>query len=75
MRIRGLCKLPDGRDWLWAKLSLTLVGRAMLNKTLIQLSADGWGCASSLLVVWLGTDQVLESRGSVLCVLSHFSHI
>ena len=22
MRIRGLCKLPDGRDWLWGKLDL-----------------------------------------------------
>ena len=33
MRIKGLCKLPDGRDWLWAKLSLTLKGRAMLNKS------------------------------------------
>ena len=47
----------------------------MLSKTLIQLPADGWGCAPSLLVVWLGTDQVLESRDSVLCVLRHFSHI
>ena len=27
MRRRGLCKLPDGRDWLWGKLSLALVGR------------------------------------------------
>ena len=28
MRIRGLCKLPDGRDWPWGKLGLALVGRA-----------------------------------------------
>ena len=45
---RGLCKLPDGRDWLWGKLDLALVGRAMLSKSLIQLSASGWGCAPSL---------------------------
>jgi len=43
MRIRGLCRLPDGRDWLWGKLGLALVGRALLRKSLIQLSADRWG--------------------------------
>ena len=48
MRIKGLCKLPDGRDWLWGKLSLALKGRAMLNKSWIQFSAYGWGCAPSL---------------------------
>ena len=36
-------KLPDGRDWLWGKLGLTLVGKAMLSKSLTQFSADGWG--------------------------------
>ena len=41
-----LYKFPDGRDWLWGKLGLALVGRAMLSKSLIQLSADGWGCVS-----------------------------
>ena len=45
MRIRGLCKLPDGKNWLWGKLSLALVDRAMLNKSLIQLSAYEQGCA------------------------------
>ena len=34
MRIRGLCKLPDGREWLWGKLGLALVGRAMISKSL-----------------------------------------
>ena len=47
MRIRGLWKLPDGRDWLWGKLGLTLVGKAMLSKSLTQFSADGWGCVPS----------------------------
>ena len=42
-RLRGLCKLPDGRDWQWDKLYLVLVGRALLSKTLILLSADGSG--------------------------------
>ena len=35
MRTRGLYKLPDGRDWLWGKLGLALMGRAMLGKSLI----------------------------------------
>ena len=47
-----MCKLPDGRDWLWGQLGLALMGRAVLSKTLIQMSADGWDCAHSLLVVW-----------------------
>ena len=37
-------KLPDGRE-----LGLVLMGGAMLSKSLIQLSADGQGCAPSLL--------------------------
>ena len=37
--IRGLCKLPDGRDRLRGKLGLALVLWAMLSKFLIQLSA------------------------------------
>jgi len=39
-------------NWRWEKLGLSLMGRAVLSKTLIQLSVDGWGCAPSLLVVW-----------------------
>ena len=48
-RIRGLWKLPDGRDWLWEKLGLVLMGGAMLSKSLIQFSVDVWGCVPSLL--------------------------
>ena len=33
--IKGLWKLPDGRDWLWRNLSLALMVRAMLSKSLI----------------------------------------
>ena len=47
-RIRGLWKLPGGRDWLWVKLGLALVDKAMLSKSLIQFSADEWGCVPSL---------------------------
>ena len=41
MNVRGLCKFPDERDWLWF--------RAMLNKYLIQFSVEGWSSVPSLL--------------------------
>ena len=39
IRIRGLWKLPDGRNTLWGKLGLVLMGGAMLSKSLIQFRA------------------------------------
>ena len=48
-RIRGLWKLLDGRDWLRGRLSLALMGVAMLSKSLIHFSIGGWGCVPSLL--------------------------
>ena len=39
--IRCSGKLPDGSDWVWGKQGLVLVGKARLNKSLIQFSADG----------------------------------
>ena len=50
MRIRGSYKLPDGRDWLWRNLGLVLVSKAILSKSLIQFSVDGWSCVPSLLL-------------------------
>ena len=35
-------RLPPGRGWWWEKQSLALVGRPLLSKSLIQLSAQGW---------------------------------
>ena len=52
LRISGLWKLPDGRDWLRGKLGLVLMGGAILSKSLIQLSIDGRGCVFSLLFDW-----------------------
>ena len=49
IKIRGLWKLPDGRDCLRGKLGLILMGRAMLSKSLIQFSVDGQGCVLYLL--------------------------
>ena len=43
-------------------LGLTLVDRAFLSKALIQLPADGWDCAPSLLVVWPVVTKPLSLR-------------
>ena len=65
-RLRGLCKLPDRRDWQWEKLSLALVGRVLLNKALIRLSADGLGLCSlpGSCLAW--GDPDLESTDSLV---------
>ena len=47
--IRGLWKLPDGRNWLKGKLGLFLMGGAVLSKSFIQFSVVGWGCVLTLL--------------------------
>ena len=57
MRLRDLYKVSGGWEWWWEKLDLALVGRAVLSKTLIQLSTDEWGCVPSLLVVWHEVNQ------------------
>ena len=49
---KSLWKLPDGRDHLWGKLGLVLMGGAMLNKSLIQYSVDGWSSVPSVLFTW-----------------------
>ena len=54
-----MCKPLDGRTG-DGKNDLALVGRALVSKALIQLSADGWGKTPSLLVVW---SKVTQSSG------------
>ena len=49
IRIRGLWKFPDGKDWLRGKLGPLLMSGAMLSKSLIQFSIYGQGCVPSLL--------------------------
>ena len=49
-KIRGLWKLPDGRDWLRGKLGGVLMGRAIYSKFLILFSINGRGCVPSLLL-------------------------
>ena len=41
--LRSLWNLPDGRDVLRRELGLVLMSVAMLSKSLIHLSVDGWG--------------------------------
>ena len=36
-------------ETVWGILGLVLMGQAMLSKSLIQFSVDGWGCVPSLL--------------------------
>ena len=50
-KYKMLMEAPDGIDWLKGKLGL-LMGRAMLNKALIQFSIDGWSCVPCLLFTW-----------------------
>ena len=63
MRIRGLCKLPDGRDWLWGKLGLTLEGRTMLSKSLIRLKLLAASCNFSVLA---GEDERTSFYSTIL---------
>ena len=51
-RIRGFWKLPDGIDRLRGILGLVLMDGALLSKSLIQFSVDGWSCVPSLLFTW-----------------------
>ena len=44
MKIRGLWKLPSERHWLWVKLGLALVGKAMFSISLMKFYADRWSC-------------------------------
>ena len=75
IRIKGLWRLPDGRDWLWGKLDLLLMGRAMLSKSLMQFSVDGRGCAPSLFDLRPNYGGGNEDNGNliqkVLCMCCH----
>ena len=51
-KVERLMEASCWRDWLRGKLGLILMGGAMLSKSLIQFSVDGWSCVPSLLVTW-----------------------
>ena len=67
MDLRGLCRLPGGRNfflptgvWSWVLSfwsarpcqGLCLLGSYVLRKTLSSLYDNGWVCVPGLLVVW-----------------------
>ena len=56
--IKGLWKLPNGRDWWWVGLDfVSIMGKAMLSRTLICSYADDWSFVPFMLVVWPDTAQ------------------
>ena len=70
---KGLWKLPNGRDWLRGKLDLVLLGAAMLSKSLMQFSVDGWSCVPSLLFTWGQTMvEVMKINNDNFIVQIHF---
>ena len=88
-RIRGLWKLPDERDWVRGKLGLVLMSGAMLSKSLIQVSVEGWGHVPCLLFTWGQTIVQVEkitlnsfkrshactvSQGPLLCIRPLLAH-
>ena len=48
-RIRGLWKIPDGRDWLRGN---RISDGSMFSESLIQFYVDRWGCVPCLLFTW-----------------------
>ena len=42
MRIKGLLKLPGGRNWLWGKLDLAVVGRTSQFSSVTQSCPTLW---------------------------------
>ena len=53
------------------KLGLVLMGGAMLSKSLIQFSVDGWSCVPSLLFTW---DQTIVEIMKIMATFFNRSH-
>ena len=47
------------------------MGRAMLSKSLVKFSVDGWGCVPSLLLTW---DQTMEEVMKIMVTSFKRSH-
>ena len=61
MRRTGACLLVGGAvscpSWAGPCQGVCLLGSCLFRKTLSSLSADGWGCVPTLLVVWPEASQ------------------
>ena len=64
--IRGLWKLPYGRDWLRGRPSLVLMGRTMLIKSLFEFSVENQGYVPSLYDLRQNYDGGIEDNGDLL---------
>ena len=53
------------------KTDFALMGKAMLNKSLIQFSVDGWSCVPSLLFTW---DQIMVEVMKIMVTSFKRSH-
>ena len=70
-RIRGLWKLPDGRDWLRGKLGLVLMDRAMLSMHGFSISpSKEIPGLISFRMDWL---DLLAVQGTIKSLLQHHS--
>ena len=66
--LRGLCKLPDERDWWWVELSVALVGSAQYN---FNLLVYWWVGLSSLPVGCLAWgNRALEATDSLVGLMA-----
>ena len=62
MRIRDLCRIPDGRDWLWGKLGLALVGTWEWKNCLLKLSFQKTKImASDPITSWQTDGETMET--------------
>ena len=73
-RIRGLWKLPDGRDWLRGKLGLFLMGIPRLRKSLIQFSIDDYQSRAVFLPCFLSWGQTMVEVMKIMATSFKRSH-
>ena len=65
-RIRGLWKLPDGRDWLRGKLGLVLMGGAIFSKSLSNFLLKGRAVFPPCYLTWTNYGGGNEDNGDLL---------
>ena len=66
--LRGLRKLPDGRDWWWVELGVSLVSRAQWNFNPLVCWWVGLRCLPVGCLAW--GDPALEATGSLVGLMA-----
>ena len=70
-RIRGLWELPDGRDWLWGKLGLVLMGWAILSSVQsVQSLSHVWFFATPWIAAPLASLFITNSQSLLMSIKS-----